>query len=403
MDLKKRIETYKRVCAQVDLDALMTNVEYMRAGVKSDTRMLAVIKTDGYGHGGIPIAKSLEHLDYLYGFATATPEEAFLLRENGIKKPILVLGYSYPYAYERMAREGIRATVFEQSQLHELVNGAKVAGVPIHVHIKVDTGMGRIGITPDDAGLSFVKSVMEYAKDGHLTIEGIFTHFAKADEADKSHVKGQLSCFVAFTERVENELGLKNVLKHCSNSAGILELPKANMDIVRAGISLYGLRPSEEVKQGAKEMKPVLSLRSSIVYIKTIHAGQSVSYGGTFTADKDTRVATIPVGYGDGYPRALSGPTGYVLIRGKRAPILGRVCMDQFMVDVSDIPDALVGDAVTLIGRDGVECITVEELGDLSGRFNYELVCDLGNRVPRVFIKNGETIATQDLSGYHEV
>lgn len=402
MDLKERIGTYKRVCAQVDLDALMANVEYMRTGIKTDTKMLAVIKTDGYGHGGIPIAKCLEPLDYLYGFATATPEEAFLLRENGIKKPILVLGYSYPYAYERMAKEGIRATVFEKSQLPELVNGAKAAGVSMHVHIKVDTGMGRIGITPDDAGLNFVKDVMEYAKEGHLTIEGIFTHFAKADEADKTHVKGQLSCFAAFTERIEHELGLKNILKHCSNSAGILELPEANMAIVRAGISLYGLRPSEDVKQGAEEMKPVLSLRSSIVYIKTIHAGQSVSYGGTYTANKDTRVATIPVGYGDGYPRALSGPTGYVLICGMKAPILGRVCMDQFMVDVSHIPDVSVGDPVTLIGSDGDECITVEELGELSGRFNYELVCDLGNRVPRVFVKNGETVATQDLSGYHE-
>jgi len=402
MDLEQRIETYKRVCAQVDLDALMANVEYMRAGINDHTKMIAVIKTDGYGHGGIPIAKCLEHLEYLYGFATATPEEAFLLRENGITKPILVLGYSYPYAYERMAKEGIRATVFDKSQLPELVRSAQKAKAPMNVHVKVDTGMGRIGITPDDMGLEFVKEVMACAEEGSLKVEGMFTHFAKADEADKTHVNQQLACFEAFTERVECELGLNNVLKHCSNSAGILELPKANMDIVRAGISLYGLRPSDEVKQGMEEMKPVLSLKSSIVYIKTLHAGQSVSYGGTYTADRDTKVATIPVGYGDGYPRALSGPTGYVLIRGKKAPILGRVCMDQFMVDVSDIPDAVVGDVVTLIGRDGNENITVEMLGDLSGRFNYELVCDLGNRVPRVFIKNGETIAAQDLSGYHE-
>lgn len=402
MNLKERLETYRRVCAEVDLDALMHNVEFMRAGINSATKMLAVIKTDGYGHGGIPIAKSLEPLDYLYGFATATPEEAFLLRENGIRKPILVLGYSYSYAYERMAREGIRPTVFEMGQLEDLVLAARNAGCPIKLHIKVDTGMGRIGITPDEEGISFMRRVLEYAADEVLEVEGIFTHFARADEKDKTCAREQLRRFEDFAERVETELGLRGLLKHCSNSAGILELPEANMDIVRAGISLYGLRPSDEVLVGAKEMKPVLSLKSSIVYVKTVHAGQSVSYGGTFTAEEDTRVATVPVGYGDGYPRALSGPTGYVLIHGKKAPILGRVCMDQFMVDVSHISEASMGDCVTLIGADGDERITVEMLGDLSGRFNYELVCDLGNRVPRVFIKNEKVIAAQDLSGYHE-
>ncbi|MBE5864881.1 MAG: alanine racemase [Lachnospiraceae bacterium] len=396
------METYRRVCAEVDLDALLHNVAFMRAGIRQDTRMLAVIKTDGYGHGGIPIAKSLEPLDYLYGFATATPEEAFLLRENGIQKPILVLGYSYSYAYERMAKEGIRPAVFEKEQLDELKKSAQKAGKKIQVHIKVDTGMGRIGITPDEEGLAFVREVMEYAAGGSLAIEGIFTHFARADEVDKGNAMVQLTRFESFVEQLEQKLGLKGLLRHCSNSAGILELPQANMDIVRAGISLYGLRPSDDVVAGTGEMQPVLSLKSSIVYIKTVHAGQSVSYGGTFTAEKDTRVATIPVGYGDGYPRALSGPVGYVLIHGKKAPILGRVCMDQFMVDVSHIPEAAMGDCVTLIGADGEERITVEMLGDLSGRFNYELVCDLGNRVPRVFIKDGKVIAAQDLSGYHE-
>ena len=402
MDLNKRIETYKRVCAHVDLDALVKNVHFMRAGMNPDTQMLAVIKTDGYGHGGIPIAKCLEGLDYLYGFATATPEEAFLLRENGIAKPILVLGYSYAYAYERMAREGIRATIFEKSQLEEAVLGAMKAERPLRVHIKVDTGMGRIGITPDDEGLVFLREMMEYAESQRLVVEGIFTHFARADEADKCYAKEQLARFEAFTGRVETELGITGLIRHCSNSAGILELPEANMDLVRAGISLYGLRPSDEVVKGIDTMQPVLSLKSSIVYIKTIHKGQSVSYGGTFTAEKDIRVATIPVGYGDGYPRALSGPVGYVLIHGQKAPILGRVCMDQFMVDVSAIPEAAMGDEVTLIGKDGDERISVELLGDLSGRFNYELVCDLGNRVPRVYIRDGSVIAAQDLSGYHE-
>lgn len=402
MELKERTETYRRVCAEVDLDALMHNVRFMRTEIKQDTQMLAVIKTDGYGHGGIPIAKCLEPLEYLYGFATATPEEAFLLRENGIKKPILVLGYSYAYAYERMAREEIRPTVFERSQLPELRAGAQKAGKAMRIHIKVDTGMGRIGITPDEEGFSFLDEVMQYAADKSLVVEGIFTHFARADETDKKNALEQLSLFNGFVRQVEKRYNLPGLLKHCSNSAGILEIPEANLDIVRAGISLYGLHPSNEVQKGVTQMQPVLSLKSRIVYIKTIHAGWSVSYGGTFTAQKDTRVATVPVGYGDGYPRALSGPVGYVLIHGKKAPILGRVCMDQFMVDVSEIPEAAMGDCVTLIGTDGDESITVEMLGDLSGRFNYELVCDLGNRVPRVYMQNGKVTAAQDLSGYHE-
>ncbi len=402
MEFSKRLETYKRVCAEVNLDALMKNVSFMRAGMHKQAKMLAVIKTDGYGHGGIPIAKCLEPLDYLYGFATATPEEAFLLRENEVKKPILVLGYSYGYAYERMAKEGVRATIFEESQLGEIAAGAQKAGCPIYVHVKVDTGMGRIGITPDEEGVAFLEKVMDYVRKGFLVVEGIFTHFARADEADKTHATDQYTRFSAFAERVEKTFSLAGLIKHCSNSAGILELPDANMDLVRAGISLYGLRPSNEVSCGEKEMKPVLSLRSSIVYLKTLKAGQSVSYGGTFTAQKDTKVATIPVGYGDGYPRALSGPVGYVLIRGQKAPILGRVCMDQLMVDVSHISDVAIKDPVTLIGTDGAESITVEQLGELSGRFNYELVCDLGNRVPRIFIKDQKVIAAQDLSGYHE-
>ena len=231
-------------------------------------------------------------------------------------------------------------------------------------------------------------------QDG-IEIEGIFTHFAKADMADKTSARQQLSRFQEFIQLIENRLHLDIPLKHCSNSAGILEMPEANMDAVRAGIAMYGLYPSDEVNRNAVSLRPALSLYSHIIYIKTIRGGQSVSYGGTFTACKDTRVATIPLGYGDGYPRSLSGK-GYVLIRGKRAPILGRICMDQFMVDVSDIPEAKENDRVTLIGYDGGEQISAEDLEKLSGRFNYEFVCDLGRRIPRIYLRGGVPVEVKD-------
>ena len=252
--------------------------------------------------------------------------------------------------------------------------------------------MNRIGIRPDDTGLSFVKKCMETPG---LEIEGIFTHFARADEADKTSAKAQFSSFLSFCERVEKELGLRIPVRHCANSAAIVELPQSGLDAVRAGIILYGLWPSDEVKKDIVSLRPALSLYSRIIFIKDVKAGGQISYGGTFTAKEDMRVATVPAGYGDGYPRSLSGK-GYVLIAGKRAPILGRVCMDQFMVDVTHIEEAQENGLVTLIGTDGDETISMELLGELSGRFNYELACCLNRRVPRVYKKGGNTVYTKD-------
>lgn len=391
-ELQKKIPTYERGYAKINLDAILENMSQIKAHIAPDTRIVGVIKTDGYGHGSVPIAKTLEPLDFMYGFAVATAEEAHILRMAGIRKPLLVLGYTFPYSYEMLAEEEIRAAVFRWDSVEELALAAARAGKPIKVHIKVDTGMGRIGITPDEEGLKFVERLMA---EKNIEIEGIFTHFAKADEADKTHAREQFARFCAFIGMIEDRLGLKIPLKHCSNSAGIMEMPEANMDLVRAGIILYGLYPSDEVSREIFPLKPALSWYSHIVYIKTIHPGQSVSYGGTFVACKDTRVATVPLGYADGYPRSLSGK-GYVLICGKKAPILGRVCMDQFMVDVTDIPEASEGDRVTLLGTDGEEQISAEFLGDLSGRFNYELVCDLDKRIPRVYVKDGRPVYVKD-------
>ena len=391
-ELQEKLESYQRVWAEVDLDAIWENMVHMKENIAENTKILAVIKTDGYGHGGVPIAKMLEQLDFMFGYAAATYEEAHVLREAGVKKPILILGYTFPYCYEELIREEIRPAVYRRDTVEELATAAAKVGKKAKVHIKVDTGMGRIGITPDEEGLEFVRFLIEHPE---LEVEGIFTHFAKSDETDKTSANHQLELFQDFIKKIQTELGITIPVKHCSNSAAILEMPQANMDMVRAGITTYGLYPSEEVSKDIVPLRAAMSLYSHIVYCKMIHAGQSVSYGGLFTAQKDTRVATIPVGYGDGYPRSLSG-RGYVLIHGKRAPILGRVCMDQFMVDISEIPEAMDGDKVTLLGMDGTERITAEELGELSGRFNYEFVCDLGKRIPRVYIQHGEITEVRD-------
>ncbi len=367
---------------EVDLGAIVRNVLNLKSRLAPETKIMGVIKTDGYGHGSVPIARELEKLDFIWGFAVATSEEAYELRQAGIRKPILTLGYTFPYCYERLAEEEIRPAVFRRDSLEQLEAAAGRSGKTIKVHIKVDTGMNRIGITPDGEGLKLIEDI---GRRKGIEAEGIFTHFARADEADKTSTEEQLEIFRSFVSEAEKLLGHTIPLKHCSNSASILDMRRADMDLVRAGIVLYGLYPSDEVSRTAVELKPALSLYSRIVYIKTIHQGQSVSYGGTFTAGQDMRVATVPLGYGDGYPRSLSGK-GHVLICGKPAPVLGRICMDQFMVDVSQIPEAEEGDRVVLLGTDGEACITAEELGNLSGRFPYELVCDFGKRIPRIYL-----------------
>lgn len=386
--MKNIPDKHKRVCAVIDLDAAVENMEQMRKKLRPETKMLAVIKANGYGHGAVQIAKKLEELDYVSGYAVATVEEALQLKRNELYKPILILGYTFPDCYKELVEQDIRPAVFRLDMAQELSKEALRQGKVLPVHVKVDTGMSRIGISPDDAGLAFIRKVTELKG---LKLEGIFTHFARADEKDKSNALEQFKRFTDFTGRVERELSIQIPVKHCANSAAIMELPETQMDMVRAGISLYGLWPSEEMDKSRISLHPLFCLYSHIVYIKTVPAGTPVSYGGTYVTENERRIATIPVGYGDGYPRGLSGK-GEVLIRGKRAPVLGRVCMDQFMVDVTEIPDAEEGDLVTLIGEDGEERITMEELGDLSGRFNYELACDLGSRIPRVYRSQGQIL-----------
>lgn len=386
------LENYQRVYAAVDLDAICYNLEQMHRNLSTGTKIIGVIKTDGYGHGAIPIGRELENISYVAGYAVATAEEAFMLRKAGLKKAILILGYTFPYSYEELIQQEIRPAVFRMDSVEELAACARKVGKKARVHVKVDTGMSRVGIRPDESGLYFVEQLLH--TEG-IEVEGIFTHFARADEADKTFAGKQLAQFLFFVGQIEKKLGYSVPIRHCSNSAGIVELPEANLDMVRAGITLYGLWPSAEVSREIVLLRPALSLKSQVVYVKEVEDGVPVSYGGTYVTSGKTLIATIPVGYGDGYPRSLSGK-GYVLIRGQRAPILGRICMDQFMVNVSHIPHVAQGDEVTLIGRDGNEEITMEQLGDLSGRFNYELACDLGKRIPRVYLKAGKIVAAKD-------
>ena len=385
------MDNYQRVYAAVDLDAVLYNLEQIKQNIAPDTKIMGIIKADGYGHGAVRIGMELEQLDYVFGYGVATADEALRLHRSGLRKPILILGYSFPCCYDELIEKEIRQTVFRYDMLEELDSRAAVLGKKAKVHIKVDTGMSRIGIFPNDSGLSFVKKALSYK---NIEVEGVFTHFARADEKDKESVNMQLGSISGFMRRIENELGYRIPVKHCSNSAGIIESKDANMDMVRAGIIIYGLWPSSEVKRDIVSLKPALALKSYIIYIKQVEKGVPVSYGGTYVTDKEMRIATIPVGYGDGYPRSLSNK-GYVLIHGKQAPILGRVCMDQFMVCIDDIPEAKEGDEVTLIGQNGDARITLEELGELSGRFNYEFACNLGQRIPRIYIKNGEVMDTK--------
>ena len=390
------MKLHERICAYISLDAILGNLEQMKQNLSGDAKIIAVVKTDGYGHGSIPIARWLEEIPYVFGYATATAEESFALRRAGIKKPVLCLGYTFPESYEDMVAYDICPTIFREDQAQQYSEIAKKAGKTVKVHLKVDRGMSRVGIAPDETGLAFAQMLMGLP---NLEVEGIFTHFARADETDKTAAMEQLSKYETFVTQLEKNYGKKIPYHHSSNSAGIIEMPQAHMDLVRAGIILYGLWPSDEVTQDKVKLTPALSLKSHVVYVKEIEAGTPVSYGGTYVADEKRTIATIPLGYGDGYPRSLSG-TGHVLIRGKKAPIVGRVCMDQFMVDVTEIEGVTCGDEVTLIGRDGEEEITMEQLGSLSGRFNYELACDLSKRIPRVYMKNGQRVDVLDYSQF---
>ncbi|MCB6413878.1 alanine racemase [Faecalimonas umbilicata] len=385
------MKKYSRVCARIDLDAIEYNMEMMKKNIAADTKIIAVLKTDAYGHGAVQIARLFESVEYIWGYAVATADEAVLLKEKGLKKPVLVLGCVFPEQWPEMIEKEVRMTCYSEEMAEGVSGLAFDMGKKAYLHIKIDTGMGRLGFSVCEESVDKIAGI---AAMPCLVLEGMFTHFAKADETDKGYTDQQIKEYLWMQKALE-ERKICFPYCHCSNSAGIIDIKEANMDLVRAGISIYGMYPSEEVRKENVPLKPAMELISHVTYVKWIEAGTSVSYGGTYTAKEKRKIATIPVGYGDGYPRSLSNK-GYVLIHGRKAPICGRVCMDQFMVDVTEIEDVKFGDRVVLVGYDGAEHLPVETLGDISGRFNYEFVCCLSKRIPREYLRQGKLVKQID-------
>lgn len=375
---------YYRASANIDLDAICSNIDNTRKILNPQAKLMVILKADGYGHGAVPIAKALSEMA-VDSFGIAILEEGIELRKAGIEKPLLILGYTPKGQYKKLVENDITQTIFQYSTAKDLSEEALRQGKTAKIHIKIDTGMTRIGFFDDSLSIEEIKKISELKG---IEIEGIFSHFACADETDKTSANNQLCKFLEFLEALKRE-GIIIPIRHIANSAGIIDMPEAQLDMVRSGISTYGLYPSKEVNKDVLELKPAMEIKSHVSYVKEVEGGIGVSYGSTYVTAKKTKIATIPVGYGDGYPRQLSSK-GRVLIHGMSAPIIGRVCMDQFMVDVTGIPGVEQGDAVTLIGRDKDESISVEEVADMSYSFNYEFICNVGKRIPRIYYRNNK-------------
>ena len=367
---------------KIDLDAISDNFDAICA--KTKVPVMAVIKADAYGHGAIQVARLLQDRAAFFGVSSML--EATELRRAGLTNPILILGHTPVKAFGTAIREGIRPTIFRYEDAEALSDAAVAAGLSAPFHFAVDTGMSRIGFPVTEEAADLCARI---ARLPGLVTEGIFSHFATADSADLSRSRKQAELFDTFCDMLKAR-GVAIPIRHLNNSAGLMNFD-AHYEMVRAGIVTYGMYPSDEVSPELLSLKPALQFFSKVTFVKTLPAGKEISYGGTYTTTKETVVATIPVGYADGYRRSLSNKF-YCLIHGKRAPILGRVCMDQMMVDVTDIPDVKPGDRVTLVGTDGEETITMEQIAAAADSFNYEFVCGISRRVPRIYVSGGQKV-----------
>lgn len=366
----------------IDLDTILENLRAVKE--KAACKVMAIVKADAYGHGAVQIARLLESECAFFGVSSIL--EAMELRQANIETPILILGHTPVSAFPVAVRSGIRPAIFHWEDALALSQAAVEAGVQAPFHFAVDTGMSRIGFQPTAAAADLCAKI---AALPNLAAEGLFSHFATADCADLSRAQKQAEAFAAFDDMLKDR-GVHIPLRHLDNSAGIMNFPR-KYEMVRSGIVTYGMYPSDEVQPENLSIRPALQWISKITHIKLLEPGREIGYGGAYVTTAPTRVATVPVGYADGYRRSLSGQF-YVLIRGQKAPILGRVCMDQMMVDVTHIPEAALYDQVVLVGESGDERITVEQIAQAAGSFNYEFVCGISRRVPRIYQRGGQSI-----------
>lgn len=385
-----KLKEVRPVWAEVNLDNLAHNIKEVRKHTRKEALVTAVVKANGYGHGSVDIAKTFldNGADRL---AVAILTEAIELRKANISEPILILGYTPRSQYEKVIQYNLTQTIYSYEDAKVLSEKAKELGKKATAHIKIDSGMGRLGFLAVDTAMEEILKIKELP---NLYIEGIYTHFAKADESDKSHTKEQFTKFSNIVESLEDE-GLKIPIKHVSNSASIIDLPEYNLDMVRAGIMLYGFYPSDEVNKKEIKLKPAMTLKAKISHIKTVPEGTGISYGQIFITEKQSKIATIPIGYADGFTRLLTGKSE-VYLKGKRAKIVGKICMDQCMIDVTHIPDVNIEDEVVLFGYGEEGYSHVDEIGKKIGTINYEIVCMVSRRVPRVYISQGKVVKIND-------
>jgi len=376
---KPEMKIFRPIWAEIDCDALEHNVRLMREKVGAATKLMAVVKADAYGHGAVAVSKSALHAgsDCL---AVASVEEAFELRDAGIAADILILGYTQPNWASAVVEGGFTQTIYHLNLARALSVEAEKQKKTVKAHIKIDSGMGRIGVEPERAA----HLIREVAGLEGIEVEGVYTHLATADEPENdAHTDRQLERFGALLAELEKE-GIRPPVAHAANSAAAARRPDALFNLARPGILLYGLSPSSQMKPEVSDFRPVMSVKTTIVEIKTVSPGTRISYSGTFTAKRPTRVATLPAGYADGFSRRLSNK-GTALVEGTRAPIIGNVCMDFMMADVTDAPGAKIGDEAVLIGRQGGDEIHVDDIAGILGTINYEVVSLIGKRVARVF------------------
>ncbi len=386
-------EFSKRTWARIDLDAIEYNFRSIKSKLSSKVKILCVLKADAYGHGAEFLVKKYEDLGADY-YGVSNLDEAVQLRNAGAKKPILIFGYTPSNMAHLLYKHDITQALFSLEYAKKLVYECKKNNLKLKVHIKIDTGMSRIGFfsqTPEDIEKSAKEIININENFPELEISGAFTHFSVSDDCknNREYTLRQYSNFKLLIKKLEDR-GMKIPIKHCCNSGGIINFPEMHMDMVRAGVILYGLHPSKETESKI-DLKPAMQLKTVVSQVKTIPKDISVSYGRTFISNKATKIASVAIGYADGYSLKFSGKAE-MIVAGKRVPIVGRVCMDQLMLDVSDIESVDEGSIVTVFGRDGKEAITVDELAGLISTINYEIICLIGKRVPRIYVKNGEIV-----------